>query len=170
MSSSLRPYGLQHTRLPCPSPTPGACSNSCPLSWWCCPTISSSVVPFSSCLQSFPASGYFPMSQFFTSGGQSIGVSASASAYLLLLTVYATQMQNTYCPRNTWFWVNASVPWHMLCPVYSMCPGIPFSSPAPISIELCSSFQVQMASFGKVPLITVQIESRAPESSCSYPG
>ena len=71
------PQGLQHARLSCPSPTPGACSNSCPSSWWCYPTILSSVVPFSSCLQSFPASGAFPVSQFFTSGGQSIGVSAS---------------------------------------------------------------------------------------------
>ena len=76
---SLRPHGLQHARLPCPSPTPGACSNSCPSSQWNHPTISSSVVPFSSCLQSFPASGSFPMSQFFTSGCQSIGASASAS-------------------------------------------------------------------------------------------
>ena len=66
-------------RLPCPSPTPRACSNSCPSSQWCHPTISSSVVPFSSCLQSFPASGSFPMSQLFASGGQSVGVSASAS-------------------------------------------------------------------------------------------
>ena len=73
----LWPRGLQHTRPPCPSPTPGVHSNSWPLSWWCHPTISSSVVPFSSCLQYFPASGSFPMSQFFTSGGQSIGVSAS---------------------------------------------------------------------------------------------
>ena len=79
VSCSLRPHGLQHARPPCPSPTPGACSNSCPLSRWCHPTISSSVVPFSSCLQSFPASGFFPMGQFFTSGGQSIGISASAS-------------------------------------------------------------------------------------------
>ena len=79
MSNSLQPHGLQHTSLPCPSPTPGAYSNSCALHRWCHPTISSSVVPFSSCLQSFPASGSFPMSQFFTSGGQSIGVSASAS-------------------------------------------------------------------------------------------
>ena len=79
MSYSLWPHGLQRARLPCPSPTPGACLNSCPLSSWCHPTISSSVVPFSFCLQSFPASGSFQMSQFFTSGGQSIGVSASAS-------------------------------------------------------------------------------------------
>ena len=79
LSDSLQPHGLQHTRLLCPSPTPGVCSNSCPLCWWCHPTISSSVVPFSSCLQSFPASGSFPVSWLFTLGGQSIGVSASAS-------------------------------------------------------------------------------------------
>ena len=79
VSDSLQPRGLQHTRPPCPSPPLGACSNSCPLSQWCHPTISSSVVPFSSCLQSFPASGYFQMSQFFTSGDQSIGLSASTS-------------------------------------------------------------------------------------------
>ena len=79
ISDSLQPHGLQHTSLPCPSPTPEAYSNSCPLSWWCHPTISSSAISFSSRLQSFPASGSFQMSQFFTSGGQSIGVSASAS-------------------------------------------------------------------------------------------
>ena len=73
------PHGLQHTRPPCPSPTPGACSNSCPSSWWCHPTTSSSVIPFSSRLQSFPASGSFQMSQFVALCGQSIGVSASAS-------------------------------------------------------------------------------------------
>ena len=78
-SNSLWPHGLQHTRPPCPSPTPGACSNSCPSSQWCHPTISSSVLPFSSCLQSFTASRFFPMSQFFTSGGQSMGVSTCAS-------------------------------------------------------------------------------------------
>ena len=77
MSNSLWPHGLQHARLPCPSPTPGACSNSCSASWWCHPTISSSVVPFTSYLQTFTLSGSFPMSQFFASGGQSIGVSAS---------------------------------------------------------------------------------------------
>ena len=69
----------QHTRLPCPSSSPRVCSKSCSLSWWCHPTISFSVVPFSSCLQSFPAPGSFPTSQLFTSGGQSIGASASAS-------------------------------------------------------------------------------------------
>ena len=73
MSDSLQPHGLQHTRLPCPSPAPGAYSNSCPSYWWCHPTISSSVIPFSSSLQSFPASGSFQMSHFLTSGGQSVG-------------------------------------------------------------------------------------------------
>ena len=79
VSDFLRPYGLQHTRPPCPSPTPGINSNSCPLSQWCHSTVSSSVIPLSFHLRSFPGSGSFPMSQFFTSGGQSIGVSASAS-------------------------------------------------------------------------------------------
>ena len=79
VSASLRPHESQHTRPPCPSQTPRVYSNSCPLSRWCHPTISSSVVPFSSCPQSLPASGSFPMSQLFTSGGQSIEVSASAS-------------------------------------------------------------------------------------------
>ena len=79
VSDSLQPHGLQHARLPRPSPAPRACSNSCPLSRWCHPTISSSVVPFSSCPQSFPASGSFLMSQLFTAGGQSIGTSASTS-------------------------------------------------------------------------------------------
>ena len=78
MSDSLQPCGLQHARLPCPSPIPKVCSNSHPSSQWCHPTISSSVIPFSSRLQSFPASGSFPMSHF-TSGGQSIGTSASTS-------------------------------------------------------------------------------------------
>ena len=81
MSDSLKPHGLQHARPPCPSPTPRICSNSCPLSRSCHPTISSSVVPFSSPLQSFPASGSFPMSQLFATGGQSIGVSASTSSF-----------------------------------------------------------------------------------------
>ena len=79
MSDSLQPHGLQHARLPCPSPTPGACSNSCPLSQWCHPIILSSIIPFSSCLQSSPASGSFPMSQFFPSGGQRIEAEASTS-------------------------------------------------------------------------------------------
>ena len=79
VSDSLWPHGLQHARLPCPSPTPGVYSNSCPLSQWHHPTISSSVVLLSSCLQTFPASGSFPMSQLFATGSQSIGASASTS-------------------------------------------------------------------------------------------
>ena len=88
MSNCLRPHGLQHSRPPCPSPTPRVYSNSCPLSRWCHPTISSSVISFSSRLQSFPASGCSQMSQLFTSGGQSTGVSASTSVL----------------PRNTQDW------------------------------------------------------------------
>ena len=87
MSDSLRPYGLQHARLPCPSPTLRVYSNSSPLSRWCHPTISSSVILFSSCLQSFPASGSFPMSQLFASGGQGIRPSASASASVLPMNI-----------------------------------------------------------------------------------
>ena len=79
LSNSFWPHGLQHSRLPCPSPSPGACSNSCPLSPWCHPTISSSVTPFSSCPQSFPASGSFPMSWLLASGSKSTGASTSAS-------------------------------------------------------------------------------------------
>ena len=79
VSDSSQPHGLQHVRPPCLLPTPGNCSNSYPSSWWCHPTISSSVIPFSSCLQSFPASGSFTRKQFFASGGQSIRASASAS-------------------------------------------------------------------------------------------
>ena len=86
MSDSLWPHGLQHTRLPCPSPTPRACS--CPSSQWCHPTVSSSVVPFSSCLQSSLATGSFPMNQLFTSGGQSIGALFSATVF----------------PMNIWNW------------------------------------------------------------------
>ena len=88
VSNSLWPHGLQHTRLSCPPPIPGAFSNSCPLSQWCHPTISSSIVPFSSCLQSPLASGTFPMSQFFSSGGQSIGV----------------QLQHQFLPMNIQDW------------------------------------------------------------------
>ena len=88
MSDSLWPHGLQHTRPPCPSPTPGVYSNSCPLNQWCHPTISFSAVPFSSRLQSFPASGSFQMSQLFISGGKSIGVSASTSVLPMNIQVW----------------------------------------------------------------------------------
>ena len=92
VSDSLQPHGLQHARLPCPSPTLRAYSNSCPLSQWCHPTTSSSVVPFSSHLQSFPASGSFQMSQFFTSGGQSIGVSATKSVLPMNIQLISFKM------------------------------------------------------------------------------
>ena len=82
LSDFLWPHGLQHTRLPYPSLSRRVCSNSCPLSWWCHPTISSPVIPFSSCLQSFPASGSFPISQVFAPGGQSIGASASVLQWI----------------------------------------------------------------------------------------
>ena len=95
MSNSLQLHGLQHAGPPRPSPTPGAYSNSCPLSWWCHPIISSSVFPFSSCLQSFPASGSFPMNQFFTSGSQSIGVSISES-------VLPTNIQDWFPFKTDW--------------------------------------------------------------------
>ena len=95
VSNSLRPHEPQHTRPPCPSPTAGVHPNPCPLSWWYHPTISSSVVPFSSCPQSFPASGSFPMSQVFASDGQSIGVSASAS----VLPMNTQDLS----PRMDWF-------------------------------------------------------------------
>ena len=100
MSDSLWLHRLQQARLPCPSPTPGAYPNSCPLSQWCYPTNSSSVVPFSFCLESFPASGSFPMSQLFTTGGQSIGASASASVL----------------PINIQDWFPLGLVWSPCCP------------------------------------------------------
>ena len=95
MSNSLWPHGLQHTRLPCLSLSPRVCSNSCPLRRWCRPTISASVAPFSFCPQSFPASGSFLMSRLFTSGGQSIGASASAS--VLPVNIHG------WFPKIEWF-------------------------------------------------------------------
>ena len=102
-SDSLWPHELQHTRLSCPSPTPGALSNSCPWSLCCHPTISSSVIPFSSCLQSFPASGSFPLSQFFASSGQSIRV--VSSVYLrLLIFLPAILIQLVIHPAQHFSW------------------------------------------------------------------
>ena len=98
---SLWPHGLQHARLPCPSPTPRAYSNSSPLSQWWHPTISSSVVPFSSCPQSFPASGSFPMSQFFSSGGQNIEVSASASVLPVNIHTFRMDWLNLLIVQGT---------------------------------------------------------------------
>ena len=102
-SNYLLPHGLQHARLPCPSPTPRAYLNSCPSNWWWHPTVSSSVVPFSSCFPSFPASGSFQMSQLFTSGGQSIGVSASAS-------VLPTNSQDWF-PLGWTGWISLQSKW-----------------------------------------------------------
>ena len=98
MSDSLQPHELQHTRPPCPSPTPGVYSNSCPSSWWCHPAISSSVVPFSFCPQSLPASGSFPMSQLFAWGDQSTGVSA--------LTSVLPMNTQDWCPLGWTGWIS----------------------------------------------------------------
>ena len=89
MSNSLQPHGFQKARLPCPSPTPRACSNSCPTSWWYHQTILSSVIPFSSCIQSFPVSRSFQMSQLFASGGQNIGASALASVLPMYIQLWS---------------------------------------------------------------------------------
>ena len=110
MSESLWPHGLQHAMLPCPSPTPGVYSNSCPLSQWCHTTISSSVVPFSSHLQSFPASESFQMSQFFTLGGQSIGASASTSVLPMNIQDWFPLLVGSLCsPRFSRVFSNATV-------------------------------------------------------------
>ena len=102
VSDSLWPHGLQLTRPPCPSPTPRVYSNWCPLSWWCHPTISSSVVPFSSRLQSLPASGSFQMSQFFMSGGQSIGVSVLIGRIVVLQRCLCPDPWNRWTCFLTW--------------------------------------------------------------------
>ena len=119
MSNSLQPHGLQHARPPCPSPIPGDYPNSCPLSQWCHPTISSSVVPFSSCLQSFPASGSFLMSQLFTSGGQRIGVSASTSVLPMNIQDWFPlgwtgwiSLQSKGLSRLQYYSSKASILWH----------------------------------------------------------
>ena len=113
---SLQPHGLQHTRPPCPSPNPRVYSNSCPLSRWCHPTISSSAVPFSSRLQSFPASGSFQMSQFFTSGGQRIGTSASASVLPMNIQDWFplgwTGWISLQTLRDSWVFSNTTVQKH----------------------------------------------------------
>ena len=123
MSSSLRPHGLQHARPPCPSPTLRVHPNPCPLGRWCNPTISSSVIPSSSCLQSFPASGSFQMSKFFTSGGQRIGVSASASVLPVDIQDWSPIVRyvNIYPPQALTFcarFVLSSIVW-----AHSGCSG-----------------------------------------------
>ena len=124
MSNSLQPHGLQHARLPRPSPSPGACSNSCLLSQWCHPTSSSSVVPFSSCLQSFPASGSFPMSQLFTLGGQSVGASASVSVL----------------PMNIQDWFSFRIDWFDLLAVQGTLKSLPHHHSSKASILCCPVF------------------------------
>ena len=101
VSDCLWPHGLQHSRPPCPSPAPGVYSHSCPLSQWCHPTILSSVIPFSSCLQSFPASGSFPMSQLFTSDGHSVGASGSASVTAFILQLRKSGHREAELPKAT---------------------------------------------------------------------
>ena len=124
VSDSLQPHGLQHTMLPCPSPTPGACSNSCPLSQWCHPTISSSDIPFSSHLQSFPASGSFSMNHFFEAGGQSTGVSASTSVL----------------PKNTQDWSPLGWDWLDLLAVQGTLKSLLQHHNSKASILQCSAF------------------------------
>ena len=110
MSDSLQPHRLQHTRLPCPLTSPGACSNSSLLSWWCHPTISSSVIPFS-CLQSFPASGSFPVSWLLASGGQSIGASASASVLPVSIQDWFPLGLTRNWPKSLWNeWIGDGCP------------------------------------------------------------
>ena len=112
VSDSLRPHGLQHTRPPCSSLTPGVYSNLCPLSRWCHPTVLSSVVPFFSCHQSSPASGSFQMSQFFASGGQSIGVSTSASVQSLTgSTISICFFDSSHFPCTTLVSLHHILPW-----------------------------------------------------------
>ena len=127
LSSSLRPHGLQHARLPCPSPSPGACSNSCPLSRWCHSTISSSVVPFSSCLQSFPEPGSFLMNLLFPSGGQSIGTSASASVL----------------PMNIQ-WISFRMDWFVLLAVQGTLKSLLQHRSLKASVLWCSAFFVSI--------------------------
>ena len=130
MSGSLRPHRLQHARLPCPSLTPGAYSNSCPSCRWCHPTISSSVIPFSAHLQSFPASGSFQMSRFFASDGQSIGISASASVL----------------PMNTQDWFPFRMDWLYLREVQGTLKSLLQHHSSKTSVHRCSAcFIVQLS-------------------------
>jgi len=145
---TLQPHGLQHSRLPCLSPTPKACTNSCPSNWWCHSTISSFVVPFSSCLQSFPVLGSYQMSQFFESGGQSNGVSASASVQFSCsfvsnsLWFHGLQHTRPPCPSPTPEVYSNSCPLSHWChptisssvvPFFSCLQSLPASESFPMS-------------------------------------
>ena len=126
MSNSLWPHGLQHARLPCPSPICEVCLNPCQLSWWCHPTISSSVIPLSSCPQSFSTSGSFPKSQFFTSGGQSTGASASASVLPMNTQDWYTLGGLVWSPYSPYRRLEAQHldHWQQACPPrLPACPG-----------------------------------------------
>ena len=132
---TLQSHGLKNARPPCPSPTPRACSNSCPLSRWCHPTISASVIPFSSCLQSFPASGSFPMNQLFISGSQSIGVSVSASVL----------------PMNILDWFPFRIDWFDLLAVQGTLKSLLQHHSSKASILWCSVFfMVQLPHLKKI--------------------
>ena len=131
VSNSLQPHELQHARPPCPSPTPGVHPNSCPLSWWCPPTISSSVFPFSSCSQSFPGSGFFPVSGLSTSGGQSIRASFSASVLIYIyiwVCIYHFQPP-TLCSIYSYYKVVGCIPHGVL--ETTLYPTVPPSLPTP---------------------------------------
>ena len=122
----LQPHWLQHARLPCLSPSPRGCSNSCPLNWWCHPTISSSVLPFSSCPQSFPASGSFQMSQLSASGGQSIGVSASASVLPMTIQDWSPLGWPGWLQGPKWPGLMLHLSFHTpLCSLCSSPTGLP---------------------------------------------
>ena len=148
VSNFLQSHGLQHIRLPCPSPTPSACSNSCPLSWWCHPTISSSVISFSFHLQSFPTSGSFPVSQYFTSGGQSIGASASASVVSVTIQdwfplgwTHWISLQS----KKLWIVFNTTVQKHQF---FGTQPSLWSSSHIHIWLQVKPSFWLNRSFFG----------------------
>ena len=142
MSDSLRPHESQHTRPPCPSPTPGGHPNSCALNQWCRPAISSSVIPFSSCPQSFPSSGSFPVSWLFISGGQSIGTSASPS-------VLPVNIQG-------WFPLGLTV-WSPCCPGNSQesYPSSQFKSVSSLVLIFMVQFSYLYMTTGKTIALTI---------------
>ena len=145
VSNTLWPHGLHHARFSCPSPSRRVCSNSCPSSWWCHPNISSSVIPFWPCLQSFPASGSFPMSQFFATGGQNVGVSAS-----------------TMSPSNEYSGlVSFRIDWFDLLSVQGTLKGLLQHYSSKASILQCSAFfMVQLIILVKVEILAYKFDCR----------
>jgi len=160
MSNSLQSHVLQHARPPCPLSTLGVYSNSCPLSWWCHPTISSSVVPFSSCLQSFPASGSFLISQFFSSGGQGIVVSASVS-------VFPVNIQDWFPLGWTgWIFIFSSVT--QSCP--TLCDPMNCSMPGlPVHHQLPEFTQTHVHQVGDAIQPSHPLSSPSPPAPQSLP-